>query len=135
MGLDMYLFKRKKFRENDKEYNELVRDAEEEVCYWRKANEIRNWFVYNTDLDEDDNCRFIELTREDLVYLKNDCIQVLENHSLADEIMPTASGFFFGSVDYDEYYFDSLEYTVKKIDEILENTDFNTEVIEYYEWW
>ena len=61
MGLDMYLFKRKQYRENDPEYNELVRENREEVMYWRKANQIRKWFVDNTDLQEDDDCRAIEL--------------------------------------------------------------------------
>ena len=43
MGLDMYLFKHKKYRENDNAYNEEVGKAAEEVMYWRKANQIRSW--------------------------------------------------------------------------------------------
>ena len=45
--------------------------------------------------------------------------------------------FFFGSVEYDEWYFEDLEYTVEKIDELLkkkirglekENDDLRTTI-------
>lgn len=135
MGLDMYLYRRNKLRENDKLYNELAEIAKKEVCYWRKANQIRQWFVNHTDLHQDDNCREIELTKEELETLMEDCKSVLENHNLASKILPTASGFFFGSTNYDEYYFDDLKETVETIKEILETTDFDNEVIIYDEWW
>lgn len=135
MGLDMFLYRRKKFRENDDKYNELVCLNREEACYWRKANQIRQWFVNNTNLKPDDNCVYIELTKEDLEKLKTDCEYVLNHKNEAKEIMPTSSGFFFGNTDYDEYYFNTLEYTKEEIEEILKFTDFNTEVIEYSEWW
>lgn len=135
MGLDMYLFRRKKFRENDPEFNELAADKRKEVCYWRKANEIRGWFVEHTGLKEDDNCRYIELNKELLEELRDDCLFVLENKNRADEVIPTTSGFFFGSTEYDEGYFEDLRYTLRKVDEILDTTDFDTEVIEYTDWW
>lgn len=37
-----------------------------------------------------------------------------------DSILPTQSGFFFGSTSYDEWYFNDLENTVKIIDKIFE---------------
>ena len=83
MGLDMYLFKRKRFKKGDDEYNELVRDSVEEVCYWRKANQIREWMVKHTDLKPDDNCGWIELTVNTLNELREDCLKVLNNHYLA----------------------------------------------------
>lgn len=50
--------------------------------------------------------------------LKDICKQILEDHSLAEELLPTREGFFFGSYEYDEDYFQDLEDTVKAIDEI-----------------
>ena len=135
MGLDMYLNRRKKYREGDEEYNKLVDDAIEEVCYWRKANQIRQWFVNHTDLEADDDCRAIELSKKDLEDLLNDCLSVTKNHSLASKIMPTQGGFFFGSTDYNEYYFEDVSRTADELQKILKETDFDTEVIEYYEWW
>jgi len=36
-------------------------------------------------------------------------------------ILPTERGFFFGSTDYDEWYFRDLEYTIEQIDRVLTN--------------
>ena len=135
MGLDMYLFKRKKYRKDDNEYNKLVWANREEVMYWRKANQIRKWIVDHTDYDDNSNCEAFELTQENLIALRNDCQKVLDNHKLANKIMPSSNGFFFGNTEYDEWYFNKLESTVEKLNEIIETTDFNTDVIEYYEWW
>ena len=51
------------------------------------------------------------------------------------ELLPTTSGFFFGSTDYDEYYYEDIEYTANKIREILETTDFETQMIYYISSW
>ena len=37
------------------------------------------------------------------------CNQVLKDHSKAEELLPTMSGFFFGSTDYDDYYYKDVE--------------------------
>ena len=135
MGLDMCLLKRKKFRENDDAYNALARKASEELMHWGKANQIRQWFVNHTELQCDDNNRYIPLTKEILISLRNDCNKVLANHNLAKELMPTSSGYWFGNTEYDEGYFYDLKYTADNIDSLLEWIDFDTTVIEYYESW
>lgn len=135
MGLDMYLFKHNKFKNNNDEHKAEIRNLSEEVCYWRKANQIRDWMVRHTDLDVNDNCEYVEVTADILEKLKEDCSAVLSDHSLADKIMPTSSGFFFGDTKYDNWYFEDLRFTVDKINSILSHTDFNTEMIEYTEWW
>ena len=120
MGLDMYLFKRQQ--------------ARQEVGYWRKANQIRNWF--DTHLSDGvENCTEKLVTREILHELRDDCLKVLADHSLAEELLPTCSGFFFGSTEYDEYYFEDLKDTVEMVTKILQETDWDTEEIVYYEWW
>lgn len=59
----------------------------------------------------------------------------IEDPSVAKELLPTTSGFFFGSTDYDEYYYEDIEYTANKIREILETTDFETQMIYYISSW
>lgn len=135
MGLDMYLFRRKKLRENDEEYNNLVMESQKEVMYWRKANQVRQWFVDHTELEVNDNCRDILVSKETLEQLRNDCATVLTNHSKSTELMPTSSGFFFGGTEYDEWYYLDLKNTVEAVDQILTETDFDTEDIIYTEWW
>ena len=86
--------------------------------YWRKVNSIHQWFVDNCGGGED-NCQNMYVNRQHLEELKGLCKQVLADHSLADELLPTSSGFFFGSTDVDEYYFKDLKYTIGVIDRCL----------------
>lgn len=135
MGLDMYLYKRNQYRENDSEYNKLVDKSREEVIYWRKANQIRQWFVRNAGLEVSSDCEVIEISEDQLEQLYNDCDKVVKNPKLASELMPTSDGFFFGSTEYDKWYFEQLEETMDGLQRIFDTTDFDTEVIEYTEWW
>ncbi|MGO2223589.1 MAG: hypothetical protein ACTH1S_07125, partial [Leuconostoc falkenbergense] len=60
--------------------------------------------------------------------------QVLASHALALELLPTASGFFFGSTDYDGYYFEVLRDTRHFLQkEFTYNSDL--ENLYYTEWW
>ena len=142
MGLDMYLsgkrYMSKVFREDDepkqnaiaKLFPELegwagrwgdsspVKEVSIDVGYWRKANAIHDWFVRECQGGED-NCGYYYVGREQLKELKQLCEQVLEKKGDAPELLPTASGFFFGSTDYNEWYFSDLEATIQIIDRAL----------------
>ena len=96
-----------------------VSEISERVCYWRKANHIHLWFVKNVQ-DEEDNCAEYYVSENDLEKLIKTCEQVLSDHSLAQELLPTQDGFFFGGTDYDEYYYKNLEETVKNLKPLLE---------------
>ena len=86
--------------------------------YWRKVNAVHNWFVENCGSGVDE-CQQMYVNRQHLEELKGLCEQVLTDNSLAEELLPTSAGFFFGSTDFDQYYFTDLEYTVKVIDRCL----------------
>ena len=103
MGLDMYLEKDGK-----------------EVAYWRKSNQIHNWFVENIQNGNDD-CGTYPVTIEQLKELKELCERVINNHDLATELLPTVNGFFFGGTNYDEYYFDDVEHSLSKLDKVINN--------------
>ncbi len=125
MGLDMYLYgveyhsKYDDNEENDKSYYIMT-----EEIYWRKANQIHKWFVINVQ-DGIDNCAMYYVSKESLCKLKEQCEKVLKNKELANILLPTNSGFFFGSTEYDEWYFEDLEYTVEKLDELLKEEKYN----------
>lgn len=93
------------------------------AAYWRKANQIHGWFVDNVQ-DGVDNCAEYYVSGERLAELYDTCKRVLEEHSVeaAKLHLPATQGFFFGSDgsddDYDEYYWQDLEYTIKAIDEL-----------------
>lgn len=107
-----------------------------EVAYWRKANQIRNWFVEHLDdFDYEDNCKYFKVTQEILEELIKDCKIVINDHNKAEEILPTSSGFFFGSTDYDEWYYDGLQETINKLSDVIIETDWKNEVVVYHESW
>ena len=86
--------------------------------YWRKSNMIHHWFV-NTLANGVDECQPIFVKREDLEALKELCIEVIANPTDAEALLPTGSGFFFGSTSYDEYYFGDLSDTIGIINRCL----------------
>lgn len=88
--------------------------------YWRKVNSVHNWFVENCGGGVDE-CQNMHVNRQHLEELRDLCNQVLADHSLANELLPTGAGFFFGSTDYDGWYFKDLQNTVKIIDRCLKS--------------
>ncbi len=106
----------------------------EEVAYWRKRNHIHKWFVDNVQNGEDD-CDYYEVTREQLEKLLEVCKEVMSGFASIESLLPTTSGFFFGSTDYDEWYFNAVEYTIEAIQDVLNTTDFENEMIMYHASW
>lgn len=119
-----------------------------ELMYWRKANQIHNWFVQNCQNGVDD-CGRYAITVADLMKLKELCEKILtmtekrkamrytsfsatekeevdvrfltlEGVEFAIEHLPSRSGFFFGSTEYDDYYVMELENTVEQINDTLD---------------
>ena len=99
--------------------DDTVKTVSVEAGYWRKANQIHNWFVKNVQ-DGVDECEPHEVSYEQLIQLRDACQKVLDDNTLADSLLPTGAGFFFGGTDYDEYYFSDLKDTIKVIDATLE---------------
>jgi hypothetical protein len=132
MGLDMYLYAEKfvsnmEYRNEQEQFNRIVSalEAEEftmghviaevEVAYWRKANAIHAYFLG----ENKDDCSPIRVEREQLQTLQDACQQIMDNPALAEELLPTQGGFFFGSTDYDEWYMDSIKETHDKLSVLL----------------
>lgn len=129
MGLDMYLSAEKyHFGALDEEPTDItkavnqvtdtkgyqVKSFEIWACDWRKANQIHEWFVQNVQGGED-NCKKYDVDVDDLQRLVDACKAVLDDHSKAEELLPPQAGFFFGSTELDEYYYQELEDTIEKL--------------------
>ena len=99
--------------------NYRVKSFEIELTYWRKANAIHQWFVDNCQ-DGIDECQKSDVEVDDLKKLYQCVCDVLANKTLAEELLPTSSGFFFGSYEYDEYYYEDLSDTKSYLGTILE---------------
>jgi hypothetical protein len=93
----------------------------EEVGYWRKQNQIHQWFVENVQNGED-NCAEYCVSKSQLEELLGLCKQIQSDNSLAESLLPTASGFFFGGSDYDEWYYDGIDNTIEILEGVLSDT-------------
>lgn len=135
MGLDMYLMERHREYVFEPKKKKLVAKAfpninigtdhagmtvsiDTEVMYWRKENAIHKWFVENVQNGVDD-CESYPVTVDQLLALRNTCKKVMDDHSTAYDLLPPANGFFFGSTDLDEYYFEGVERTYNELSAIL----------------
>jgi len=149
MGLDMYLTRKTYVKQwshqtpeeqfelsitkGGKPYDGIdlsnVTNIEEEVGYWRKANQIHRWFVENVQNGVDD-CGEYSVSKSELEELRNICTEVVNDHSKAEELLPSAAGFFFGNTDYDEWYYNDVQHTIEIIDKIIGETNPNQDI--YY---
>lgn len=133
MGLDMYLYRsvnmfyckeKKEIREALSRFStidgERVEAIQEEVGYWRKANHIHKWFVDNVQ-DGTDSGRTYVVPLEALKNLLETVNTVMESIKIVDgkiedistasKLLPRKEGFFFGSQEYDDKYYNSLKHT------------------------
>lgn len=159
MGLDMYLYLRKTDYKSKSEFRNTeiknlypteLKDFEKDILernfasvsketyyqigYWRKANAIHKWFVDNCG-DGEDNCQQIYVSTEQLKELRNLCNRVLDNKDKAEELLKTTDGFFFGSTDYDEWYFHDIEYTKQLLDKVITFIDGSDYEVIYQASW
>jgi len=139
MGLDMYL-KKKIFIGAEFEQRKVTGKIEikikdslveidlskvsEIVCavaYWRKANQIHKWFVDNAQ-DGKDECQESYVSYDQLVELRETCKLVLKGKN--PELLPPEEGFFFGSTEVDQWYWEDIEHTIKQLSNIKEKEDY-----------
>lgn len=122
MGLDMWLHKEQKNGTPGKE-----------IKYWRKANAIHGYFIDRCHGGVDDQ-QPIVVNKDVLADLVGRCKEVLADHSLADDKLPTMPGFFFGNTDYDEWYYQDLEETVQALEPVIAKAKPDARFI-YSCWW
>lgn len=100
---------------------ERLSSVVEQVGYWRKANQIHSWFVENCQGGVDD-CNRAEVPYAKLQELRTLCLKVLETKDPTP--LPPQAGFFFGSTEIDDGYWQDLVDTVKIIDALEPDGDY-----------
>ena len=113
-----------------------VSEIVEEVGYWRKANQIHNWFVQNVQ-DGIDECQESLVSLEQLTELRDLCQKINKSKSVkqAAELLPPAQGFFFGGEDLDEYYFEDLKDTLKILNPLIKEVEKDGGEVYYRSSW
>jgi hypothetical protein len=65
---------------------------------------------------------------------KKEIVPMFVNVTLAKELLPPTPGFFFGSYDFDEYYLETINDTIKNLMTVL-STKQKGERFYYEAWW
>ena len=96
------------------------------IITWRKANAIHKFFVDEVQ-DGNDNCERHYVSRETLQELLDRITTILDiktpvaREMKAEELLPTdIEGCFFGSKEYDDWYYKDLEDTKKTLEKVFE---------------
>lgn len=129
MGLDSFILR------TNKKNTEYTDDNLEEVGYFRKVNFIHFWVEKNLNNREQTNCEFIEIPKNKLDEFIVLLQKVKDDNSLAFELLPCHSRFFFGNTYYNDIYFYDIDIALKTFIEIRDTTDFDIQKILYYSWW
>lgn len=99
------------------------------VGYFRKVNCV---YMYFEDKLTDETAW---VTKEDCEDIINRCTAVLKTPSLASELMPTQSGCFFGSTEYDKYYFSDLRDVRKQFKSFIKYFKTDDDLMYIYMSW
>ena len=164
MGLDITFYKAKRSKDNetkerleeisleeirktlateyiksiDERNSKVIKELEEEkentnpwnkVAYFRKVNFLIPFFGY------EENCSNIEIDKYQVEDLIEACKEVLANHDKASFLLPTQAGLFFGSTDYDDWYFDDVQNVKEKFEEILADFNRDEDILIMHCWW
>ena len=141
MGLDMYLTGKRYLWHNERDEivdepsiqkftkGRRMKQVEFELGYWRKANAIHNWFVHNCQ-DGQDDCDEYIVQYSDLVKLREICKEVIDNNK--PELLPTTSGFFFGSTEYDDWYWQDVKETYELMSDLCQDEDIMKGDVQVY---
>lgn len=102
--------------------------------YFRKYNWLYGWVRRKLKLPELKNCEHYQLTRPMIDDLIDDITKVLSDHSLAEKVLPTEDGFFFGSTAYDDWYYEDLTDAKKQLSELLTKMS-DGEPADFWSWY
>ena len=96
------------------------------IITWRKANQIHKFFVDNCQ-EGNDNCQRHYVPRDTLEELLGRITTILDiktpvaREMKAEELLPTdIEGCFFGTKEYDDWYYKDLEDTKKTLEKVFE---------------
>lgn len=102
---------------------------EEYDAYFRKVNFL---FAYYQNNGKMVNEWYAFTDKDDIDDIINRCERVLKDHKQAEYLLPTQSGFFFGSTDFDKWYFSDVKdclRQMKKYRKLLEDEETTGYVI------
>ena len=110
---------------------EMAAHGISDIGYFRKVNFLMTFFNY------EGNCEFKEIAKyelEDLVERCNAVLTASNRKEKAEDLLPTQSGFFYGSTEYDEYYYEDVKEVRDWASGVLNDLK-DEEMVLMYCWW
>lgn len=101
-----------------------------EDAYFRKVNFIYEYF--NDRIDHDYEMCLTD--KEDIINLIAKCDEVIKNNNKASLILPTRSGFFFGSTDYNDWYYSDVKDCKTQMKALLKKVKEGDKILVYFSW-
>lgn len=101
------------------------------AAYFRKVNCI---FRYFEDKLIDESICLVEKAEIADFVERADKVLRAQNEDTSRELLPTRSGFFFGSTDYDSWYYSSIERAKKLFSKMLKDWEDSDVVFVYMSW-
>lgn len=121
---------------------ENIQDGEDDCRFHREVTESDLETLLDTCKTVLKSCVLVDGKLENGEHIENgkwvaDYIdgKVIQDTSVAEELLPTQGGFFFGGTNYDEWYIDDLKHTIEIIEKILKETDFDLYAVYYVSSW
>ena len=127
MGLDINFYRQSKL---DSSYNE-------EIGYFRKVNFILTYF----NVDEDLNCERVYITesqfKQFIADLDNEIYRKFRYgyNEPVNEKLKTKAVFFGGSLEYDEFYWNDMQYVCDWAHRAIKDIDWNKDNLYVVAWW
>lgn len=136
MGLDIYFYRVKKAdadnMTNTREVVDLINRGLD-CAYFRKANFIYAYFDHL--IDSDTECCIV--CKDEIESLFDACSLLLERQNekdFAEEVLPTCGGFFFGSTEYDDWYYENVESCYEQMKIILDEWQDGDAIVIWFSW-
>ncbi|WP_338156726.1 hypothetical protein, partial [Xenorhabdus bovienii] len=102
-----------------------------QVGYFRKINSLFNWV--NINVQSIENCTTILISKDVLIKLSSILDELTPDN--CHKLFPTCDGFFFGSAEYDKYYWFDVEEVKNWLKGILNSFDFENKNLYFWAWW
>lgn len=131
MGLDQFMYR----ADNDDIAERILmgEDTGAPSWYGRKINFLQNRISEIIE-HEVNNITFYEISLDDVKQIIEDCQFIKEHPDSAEDMLPTVEGFFFGSTEYGDLYFEDIDYLLESLPVFIKGSDENTRYI-YYSWY
>lgn len=127
-----------KYVANRADINKLLQEWSGEIPImeyksWRKVPSIHSYFLNR--IHERTNYYFNKITVDDLLQLKSLIIQAFDHkddEEKLEELFPMEGGVFYGSVEYDDYFWENMESTLETLTEMEERFFKHKTTLEFY---